>query len=216
MAMRIIENFRNDWTFPFAAYAITCYTQGNRRQHYPAKNGRRQHSEDAAIKHLKSLIGDKKLRSPLIKIYANYSPCHECSEKILEFLCSAKSEHNIDLKVELVFSNLYRVRRPSSERNPHYRRRLPSRTDHEAQVEGLKKLHRHGVVLRTFTPQDWRDLANTLDVNPLKVSCRENKCDLLRKDFEEIMDLHPICKFSLFFPPNLKSYVYFFFLRNAR
>lgn len=147
------------------------------------------------ITQLKSLLDGNKLGSPSIKMYVNNSPCQKCSEKISKFLGTIKSEHRKDLKIELVFSRFYRVRLPSNEENPHYTGRLPSREEHEAQVEGLKTLSRHGVDLRTFNTEDWRDLEKTLGVD--SVNCLEKRCDLLRKDFEKVMGLTSIRKFAL-------------------
>lgn len=195
--MEVLKHFTNCWSRPYTSYAVTCYTHETRSQHHKARNSRGKHAEVAAIKHLEDLLAKKKLGSPVIKIYLSNSPCHDCSTKILNFLDSTRSKYRKNLKVELVFSSLYRVRLPSNEENPHYPRCLPDLKDHEAQVKGLKKLHRHGVVLRTFTSQDWLDLVMTLDVDHFDISGRKKKDDLLRSDFNKIMDRNPTCEFSL-------------------
>lgn len=188
--MEILQQFINSWYWHFSSYAVVCYTGKNKLQHFVVKSSKGKHAEDKVITQLKSLLDGKKLS---IKMYVNNSPCQKCSEKISKFLGTIKSEH----RIELVFSRFYRVRRPSNEENPHYTGRLPSKKQHKDQVEGLKTLSRHGVDLRTFNTEDWRDLAKTLGVNPVNVKCREKRCDLLRKDFEKVMGLTSIRKFVL-------------------
>lgn len=176
-------------------YAVVQYTSGGETQYFVAKNIPPRHTEDAVIDHLKGQLERQKLDSPNIKIYISFSPCHQCSQKLIALLDHAKLTYNIDLKVEIVFAGLYRIFRPSCISNftncVSHLSRFPSKHNGK-NVQGMMNLHSKGVHLRTFGDQDWLDLLKGL--NHLK-----NKDELLKKDFELIMELSPGGKANVMF-----------------
>ncbi|XP_025101306.1 uncharacterized protein LOC112568281 [Pomacea canaliculata] len=164
------------------SYAVAQYKEGKETRYFRAKNDY-AHAEEAVIKHFENLMCLDELVSDDIKVYISNSPCFSCSDKIINFLKNAKRYYKRNLKVELVFSAFYRVRRPSCEENPRCIGRLPDEDAHKAQVEGLKNLFTTpGIVLRPFTKQDWMELQ-------IALSCRQDEDEKLRKDFEQLMSL---------------------------
>lgn len=175
-------------------YAVAHYSSGGATRYFTARNvNRLSHAENGVINHVEDLLTSRKLTSPKIKLYLSYSPCHECSQRIVNLLTTARWCHHIALEVEIVFSALYRIRRPSCEKNRSCHRHLPSYDDHIANVDGLKKLFRTpGVVLRTFTQRDWLQLWIALgfpSFDIVRFNSRSEEDELLEKDFEQTMGM---------------------------
>lgn len=175
--------------WPRGSYAVARYILKKETVFYRAKNYRGRHAEDAVIEHFKDLLKENHLKSQTIKIFFNNSPCHECSKKFIQFLDEAKKKCKI--KLEIIFSGLYMVRRPSNVDNPNYNGRLPSEEVHQNQVDGLKKLQdTKGVELRPFRNEDWGELLEALGRRP-------EDDDLLLEDFDAVMNFDSSCEYTL-------------------
>lgn len=186
--------------WPKDVYAVSQYVTDGNIFYFTARNlSSTFHAEDGVLNHLEYLLTSGKLQSQKIKLFLTYSPCHRCSQRILNFLDMARWHHNTILEVEVVFSAFYRVRRPSCERNPACRAasHFPSLDYHRVNVEGLRTLHRaQGIVLRTFNPRDWVDLRVALGVHMFDFGGRQEEDDLLRSDFQQIMGLTSTSKLT--------------------
>lgn len=165
-------------------FALVQYTSNGKTCHFVARNTFLRHTEDDIIEHLKGQLKEGKVDSPNVKIYISFSPCHTCSQKLIALLDHTKSEHGMELNVEIVFSGLYRIKRPSCKKDWSCNGHLSKFTqaDHDNNVAQLKNLQRKGVQLRTFKDQDWLDLRRGLD------SLRKEG-ELLKKDFEIILKM---------------------------
>ncbi|XP_025101262.1 translation initiation factor IF-2-like isoform X1 [Pomacea canaliculata] len=140
------------------------------------------HPEVDVINRLTEKLKSQDLDSPNIKIYTSDAPCHECCQKFIQLLQTAKVDHNQDLQIEIVFSGIHRIKRPSCIKKDDCSSHLSRISDnqHQDNVDGLKKLHNtRGVRLRPFTDQDWLDLQRAW-----RPKMRD---ETLNRDFEEIM-----------------------------
>lgn len=171
-----------DW--PKQVFAIVLY---DGQFEFVAKNSP-SHSEDKVLDHFKQSLMNYPL--PKIQLFLSASPCGTCSENIINYV------NQTGLSLEIVFAGLYNIRRPSCVRNPDCHC-LPS--EHNFNVDELKKLYStQGVCLHPFTEQDWVNLKVAMGVPPYTYDCssRQNEDFVLRRDFEEILEIRPsaFCK----------------------
>lgn len=185
-----VKNNVHGQPWPQVSCAVTMYRRypcGHINTFMARRINKKIHAEEAIISYLESLLMKKTLWPPKITLFLNASPCHRCSQQIINFLDIARQQHGVDLLIEVVFSTFYRVRRPSCEENPACHGHLPSYLHHKSQVEGLTKLYlTEGIVLRTFESEDWQDLGYCLHVPNYDFSNREKEDNLIRKDFEQL------------------------------
>ncbi|XP_025101274.1 uncharacterized protein LOC112568270 isoform X1 [Pomacea canaliculata] len=171
-------------------YAVAQYTRGSKTNYFRADTKfeffNQIHPEITVMEHLLELLKSQDLDSPNIKIYTSDAPCHECCQKFLQLLQTANLYHNQDLQIEIVFSGIHRIKRPSCVKENSCSLHLSQISDnqHQVNVDGLKALYNtRGVRLRPFTDQDWLDLLRAL-WRP------KTKDEILKKDFEQIMNFN--------------------------
>ena len=118
-----------------------------------------------------------------VKIFLNYSPCcypeHECG-KLLSDLCNRRSPP--PFKLEIVFSALHMVRRPSCPRNvsgSDCKCQGYVSTKHSVSLENLLNMDQ-SLILRCFTSQDWKELVCLLTQWDFKFRKNKRKFDDLR------------------------------------
>ena len=97
-----------------------------------------------------------------VKVFLNNSPCGRCSSRILDFLKRIAVELDLAVSLEIVFSSIYKIWRPSCENCSHRKIDPNTDSDHEYNVGGLRRLMDGGVKLRPFLEEDWRQLASSL------------------------------------------------------
>jgi hypothetical protein len=177
-----------------AVYSVISYqTDENKTVTLNVKNNKRKHSEERAITQLRQLLVKKSLPSQTIKWFINFSPCHKCSDKIVNFIEEAEREYNITIEIDMKFCHLYKIRRPSCTEKCCAHQDGITNGDHGDNLDGLKMLEENGVTLQTFTREDWRQLADQLDHhNDKRVynytttsRCKEDK--LMSRDFQLLM-----------------------------
>ena len=159
---------------------------------------RRRHAEQKLIDELKKYLEPKSVlptERPVtavpLKLFLNYSPCSECSSRLIGFIDDCKKKMNLQISLEVVFSGIYEIARPSCDRGECGKSH--KKLSHvEANITGLKFLIEHGATLRTFDQGDWRELASILKVS--KVSAKAAKAEkrkkediCMRKDLEELL-----------------------------
>lgn len=160
----IVETFRRSGLhgegWPKTVYAIVTCKVDNARRCYSCRNTvNGDHAETKLLKYLREKARDGSLScSHRITMYVNYSPCHGCSRDIGSFMVSQLSARNVGL--EVVVAGLCRIARPSC--RSCYSHRMPSKLDHDRNVQGLIDLQNVGVVVRTFSGPDWVTLTQTV------------------------------------------------------
>lgn len=195
--MEIINSFVCDWPERYAYYTVVRYVRDTKTDYYKDRNKGGKHVEYFLIEYFTSLLDQRKLGSPVMKIYISSSPCDGCCKKLRDFVGIARSKYDTSLKIEIVFPSLYGVRRPSQENNPKHTGYLPPKGQHKGQVKALKELQAANVHLKTFTKDDWQELLKATGVESFDFNFRKKEDDLLRKDFEIVMNLNSACKFYL-------------------
>lgn len=195
--MEIVDSFVCDWPKRYAYYTVVRYVLDTKTDYFIDRNKGGKHVEYFLIEHFTSLLEKRKLGSHVMKIYISSSPCDGCCRKLVDFVGIARSKYDTYLKIEIVFSSLYGVRRPSQENNPKHTGYLVSEGQHKGQVKALKELQAANVHLKTFTKDDWQELLEATGVKSFDFNFRKIEDDLLRKDFEIIMNLTTTCKFYL-------------------
>ncbi|KAL8558345.1 hypothetical protein ACOMHN_012909 [Nucella lapillus] len=147
------------------------------------------------IEHLEDVLENsyEKLDSQTIKFYVNFSPCFECSEDIKEFLDRADQFYGIDLKLEIIFAHLYKIRRPTCMDDNHRRNHnLPDLVSHRRNMKGLRNLVDFGVDLHPFAEEDWECLCEVLGspgefiVEEYEGSAREEEDENLTLDLQQL------------------------------
>ena len=150
------------------------------------------HAEREMIQYLENKLESEALTSQTIKFYVNFSPCFQCSGYIISFLEEAEQFYDIDLKLEIIFSHLYKIRRPSCLDESHNKNhRLPEPAEHKRNLAGLRKLSRVcGVDLHPFGEKDWQRFAVLLTVPfsrlDYSVTGRKDEDRALLDDFETL------------------------------
>lgn len=196
--MEIVKNFVDDRPKRYAYYTVVRYVLDTKTDYFIDRNKEGKHVEYFLIEHFTSLLKQRMLGSPVMKIYISSSPCDGCCKKLVDFVGIARSKYDTSLKIEIVFPSLYGVRRPSQENNPKHTEYLPPKGQHRDHVKALKELQAANVHLKTFTKDDWQELLKATGVESYDFKSRKKEDDdLLRKDFEIIMNLNTTCKFYL-------------------
>ena len=166
------------------AYAVAVYRENGRKVTHFERNTWVSHAEKEMIKHLEDVLEDERLRSEVIRLYVNFSPCFECSRLIIDFLERAEQFYETDLSLEIIFSHLYKIRRPSCVDGSHSKNhQLPDVTSHNRNLQGLRRLSVWGVDLRPFTEKDWQKFAALLSL-PFR---RSEYCNSGRDDEDEAL-----------------------------
>ena len=136
---------------------------------------------------------EQRVTAVQLKLFLNYSPCSKCSFYLIKFINDCRSKFNLEISLEVVFSGIYKIERPSCKRGEcgEKHKRLPSDVM-EANITGLKSLNQHGAKLRTFDQRDWSELASILKVRKecadAAMAEKRKKEDIcMRKDLEELL-----------------------------
>ena len=86
------------------------------------------------------------------KLFINYSPCCDCADELIKF----KNRYPC-LRIKITSAHLYNLRvYPSRYRNPEKTLELEKRS--WANVEGLRNLSNCGIILQTFSGEEWNEL----------------------------------------------------------
>lgn len=195
----IVSTFRNSglhgdqFQNVHRAYAVVKYKGRDGQIHiHKERNNWGSHAEREMIRYLENKLENEKLFSQTIEFYVNFSPCFECSGHIIDFLEEAEQFYDIDIELEIIFSHLYKIRRPSCLDGSHNKdHRLPGPADHNRNLTGLRKLSSVcGVDLHPFGKKDWKRLADVLSVPFSRTvywsSGREDEDKALLDDFESL------------------------------
>ena len=154
------------------------------------------HSEEELIHELEQYLEENRARDVQptkrhvqLKLFLNYSPCFECSSRLIGFIDDCKSTFDLEISLEFVFSGIYNIKRPSCIRcecnTYHYK------LNHvKANIEGLE-LIRDGATLRTFEEKDWRELASILELPEERaeeaIRRRGKEDSRMRQDLQEML-----------------------------
>ena len=173
-------------------YSVLVFQLGNNSKSTVVfRNRNKRHSEQNAIIFLREKLQENSLPSQTITWFVNYSPCRNCSERINEFIKEARTSFGVTIKVKMTFPFLYKIRRPSCEKERHQHLEAVSCWDHQENLEGLKQLESNGVSVCTFGEEDWEDLSRLLSLvhDPLLYpgSTRQAEDVLLKKDFHRLV-----------------------------
>ena len=169
------------------------------------RNRKRAHAEKRMIKHLNDVLESETLLSQTIQLYVNFSPCHNCCGLITDFIETAEMFYGIDLRLEIIISHLYKIRRPSCLDGKHPRPHgLADESDHARTLIGLKKLSDWaGVTIRPFAESDWEKLGEVLgcpfSASDYKTSGRKEEDARLLEDF------HRLCLYTHHSPGDSKE-----------
>ena len=157
------------------------------------KNNSDCHSEQNAISSLRQKLRQRCLPSQTLRWFINYSPCRNCSDEIIRFIHEARS-FGVAITINMTFSFLYKIRRPSCEELSHPHVQSISPRDHQRNVEGLKQLEENGVSVCTFRgAADWEELSRLLSVEyfshlfPYHGSRRQEEDAETRTDFYRLV-----------------------------
>ena len=154
------------------------------------------HSEEELIHQLEQYLEENRARDVQptkrhvqLKLFLNHSPCSECSSLLIGFIRNCKRKFRIKMSLEVVFSGIYNIRRPSC-------RRCECNTYHnkfnhvEANIVGLE-LIRDRATLRTFEEKDWRELASILELPEERaeeaIRRRGKEDSRMRQDLQEML-----------------------------
>ena len=175
------------------AYAVVKYKDRRGKTHvHKERNTWGSHAEREMIQYLENKLESEALTSQTIKFYVNFSPCFQCSGHIISFLEEAEQFYDIDLKLEIIFSHLYKIRRPSClDRSHNKDHRLPEPAEHKRNLVGLRKLSSvYGVELHPFGEKDWQRFSVLLSVpfsrSDYRVTGREGEDRALLDDFQTL------------------------------
>ena len=195
----IVSTFRNSGLHGIQfqnirhAYAVVKYKDRRGKTHvHKERNTWVSHAEREMIQYLENKLESEALTSQTIKFYVNFSPCFQCSGHIVSFLEEAEQLYDIDLKLEIIFSHLYKIRRPSCLDGSHNKdHRLPEPAEHKRNLVGLRKLSSvYGVELHPFGEKDWQRFAVLLSVPFSRlhywVTGREDEDRALLDDFQTL------------------------------
>ena len=174
------------------AYAVAVYKKKNRRKPivHTETNDWGSHAEKEMISHLEDVLESEALLSQTIQLYVNFSPCHNCSGLITQFLERAEEYYGIDLRLEIIVAHLYKIRRPSCVDGSHPRpHRLPEKREHNRNLIGLQMLSNWAeATLRPFAERDWQKLRMVLgchfSASDYRMSGRREEDASLLEDFQ--------------------------------
>ena len=172
----ILQTFWNNGLSDRArVYAVLTLTSTRRR--YRSRNSAESHAEVNMLMFLRTRHSHDDLKNQRIVMYISTSPCYFCSRQIETLVA------DLGVTLELVLASLHHINRPSS----------ASPTDHNyhhRNVWGLRGLQRVGVVIRTFSGQDW----DTFATQVLLVDCfsyagsqRREEDEKLRMDLQSLL-----------------------------
>ena len=159
----------------------------------------RRHSEQKLIDELKKYLEQKSVlptERPVtavpLKLFLNYSPCSACSRYLRGFIDDCRSKFSLEISLEVVFSGIYKIARPSCKRRECGKSH--KKLSHvEENITGLKFLIEHGATLRTFEERDWRELASILTLSEERakeaISKRHTEDSRMRQDLRELLEL---------------------------
>ena len=174
---------------------VTIFARNEKRS--PPTTPRPIHAEEKLIVKLSAFLirqrdtGGGLVTGVTVTVWINFSPCFQCSERLVDFIHEMRN-NNVDFsRVEIVFPFLYRIRRGYCERHCDTAggHTLPSERDHARNVQGLRRLRRAGVFLKTFDEAEWRRLGEVLRI-PYKVPENRTRDDVnIRQDFLNLMGM---------------------------
>nr|KAG5702756.1 hypothetical protein BaRGS_003630 [Batillaria attramentaria] len=129
------------------------------------ENDAEKHAEEHLLDHLRlllSVIDKDKLVS--LTILQNSSPCARCAELYTNDELLTELAGHPDVNVELVFSSIHRVRRPSCRWKHHGHVDDIDVDEHKDNLDGLKTLSLAGFQLRATNDGDWAELRSALQL----------------------------------------------------
>ncbi|KAK7088572.1 hypothetical protein V1264_022478 [Littorina saxatilis] len=175
--------------WPNIVYSVISFRLSDNCQRVIAvRNHNKRHSEHNAVDFLRELLILESLPPQTIKWYVNFSPCRNCSDKIDGFITEARTLYGIRLQIDMQFPCLYKIRRPSCERELCSHLQSVSTLDHRRNIEGLRQIQQNGVMLRTIDEGGWSDIREILSVAFSYRGTPRNTEDVrLNKDFHHLM-----------------------------
>jgi len=143
-----------------------CVLQINNNSAVVAKNTSRTYDDNdndnfegqhAEIIMLENHLAMHKNQDGEVKIYINYSPCSDCANKLIEFVCDREWR----MKTAIYFVQLYYAKRESCQQNNNTCCKVSEGSQNE---KGLRQLSQY-VTLRNFTNTQWQELEALLGVH---------------------------------------------------
>jgi len=125
-------------------------------------------------------LSEFKYHGGQVDVYTNYSPCSDCADNLIEFVCDPEWE----MELSMFFVQLYRVNRQSCKYDPKCKCR-----GNKANENGLRYLEQH-VTLRHFIDAQWESLATLLQVENTSDDSREREDQEICNDFQHILNLY--------------------------
>lgn len=163
-------------------YAVITIFDGEKEENKIFKNRRRHCAEKFMLEDLEDFTRIEKL-----KIFLSFSPCFTCCQRIMKF--KRKRERAID--IEIVCPTIYRARRHYCLREKHTHR-MPSESDHDESIKGLRELIQDGVVVRPTSRKDWFKLNKILESNLTEYEIITKIQERSKDDEEMIIDFQEL------------------------
>lgn len=188
----ILDTFRKSGSherkYPsLPVFAVLTYEDKGRKVAVRSRNTKKYHAEINMLSYLRAGPGKRWFCNETVKLYISLSPCRACSMALVAFLVQAETRSQT-IKMEVIFTHLYKINRPSCREGRHVRDHSPSNAnDHDLNLKGLLTLLDRGVQLRTFEMKDWQRLSSALGVPmiPYTLSnARRQEDDELRRDWQ--------------------------------
>ena len=182
--------------WPKEACAVVSKDVFGRETPFVARNNfHGTHAEQELIEELKQHLKENRDVLPTerpvsLKLFLNYSPCYDCSFRLCRFIDDCKSTYDLEISLEVVFSGIYKIARPSCKRGEcgESHKKL---SHVEENITGLKFLTENGAKLRTFEERDWRELASILELSEefatAAIENRKNEDIRMRQDLQELL-----------------------------
>jgi APOBEC-like N-terminal domain. len=136
----------------------------------------REHAERIMLDYLMELESD------VVKVFMNYSPCHRCTEKLINFIKDSEME------MEIYFVQLYHISRRSCKQNYCTCTKLPwwFINANEENERGLQQLSKYAL-LQNFTETQWEELASLLKVKNTSDKIRYREDEEIASDLDYIL-----------------------------
>ena len=175
----ILQTFwnRNGLSDRARVYAVLTLTLTSSRLRYRSRNSAESHAEVNMLTFLRERHSHDDLKNQRIVMYISTSPCYFCSRQIQKLVA------DVGVTLELVLAGLHHINRPSSAPPTDH-------SYHHRNVRGLRGLQRVGVVIRTFSGQDWDTLATQVllvDGFSYDGSQRQEEDEQLRMDLQSLL-----------------------------